>query len=228
MKHGTRIGLAALLVCVFTPGLFAATVTVFSFESVRTGGTPFTQTVNGLRASFSSDGDPDGFIVGFFPILNPTGLSLVEQCNFCFLTLTIDFSAPQTTFLTAFGTTVPRGTSSGLPFDLTAFNGASEVGSATATGVVPPGGLPLAFGVLNFSGPAFDSVVLTAPTAEAFWIIDGVAVIATPTVPEPNSLSLVAFVGLVGFCVIAITRLRRRGHNHFAPVVLLHVPEDHL
>jgi hypothetical protein len=154
MQQGNRIGLAAVLVCVFTPGLFADTSTFFSFEGVRTGGTPFTKTVNGLRASFSSDGDPDGFIVGFFPILNPTGLSLLE-CNFCFLTLTIDFSAPQTTFLTAFGTTVPRGTSSGLPLDLTAFNGASEVGSTTTTGVVPPGGLPLAFGVLNFSGPAF-------------------------------------------------------------------------
>jgi hypothetical protein len=209
MQQGKRVGLAAALVCVFTPGLFADTFTFFSFEGGRTGGTPFTKTVNGLSASFSSDGDPEGFIVGFFPILNPTGLSLLE-CNFCFLTLTIDFSAPQTAFLTAFGTAVPRGTSSGLPFDLTAFNGASEVGSATATGVVPPG-LPLAFGVLNFSGPAFDRVVLTAPTAEAFWIPDGVGVIAATIVPEPSSLSLVAFAGFVGFCVSAITRLRRRG-----------------
>jgi hypothetical protein len=30
-------------------------------------------------------------------------------------------------------------------------------------------------------------------------------------VPEPSSLSLVAFVGFVGFCASAITRLRRRG-----------------
>jgi hypothetical protein len=226
MKHGTRIGLAALLVCVVTPGLFADTVTLFSFENVRTGLTPFTKTVDGLRASFSSDGDPDGFIVGFFPILNPTGLSLVEQCNFCFLTLTIDFSAPQSTFLAAFGTTVPRDTSSAPPFDLTAFSGASEVGSATTTGAVVPG-LPLALGVLNFSGPAFDSVVLAAPTAEGFWILDGVTVIATPTVPEPSSLSLVAFVGFVGFCVIAITRLRRRGIIISRLLSYLHVPEDH-
>jgi len=209
MNQGKRVGLAAVLVFVITPGLFADTLTFFSFEGGRAGGTPFTKTVNGLSASFSSDGDPDGFTVGFFPILNPTGLSLLE-CNFCFLTLTIDFSAPQTSFLTAFGTAVPRGTSSGLPFDLTAFNGASEVGRATTTGVVVPG-LPLALGVLNFSGPAFDSVVLAAPTAEGFWILDGVTVIAGPTVPEPCSLSLVAFGGLVSFCVIAITRLRRRG-----------------
>ena len=184
MQQRNRIALAAVLACVLTPGLFADTVTFFSFENVRTGLTPFTKTVDGLRASFSSDGDPDGFIVGFFPILNPTGLSLVEQCNFCFLTLTIDFSAPQTTFLAAFGTTVPRDTSSAPPFDLTAFNGASEVGSATTTGVVVPG-LPLALGVLNFSGPDFDRVALTAPTAEAFWILDGVVVSAAPTFRNP-------------------------------------------
>jgi hypothetical protein len=212
MKQGNRTGLAAVLVCVVTPGLFADTATFFNFEDVMTGLTPFNQTVNGLKASFSSDGDPDGFIVGFFPILNPTGLSLVEQCNFCFLTLTIDFSAPQTTFLAAFGTTVPRDTSSAPPFDFTAFNGASEVGNVTTTGVVVPG-LPLALGVLNFSGPAFDSVVLASPTAEGFWILDGVTVIAGSTAPEPSSLSLVALAGCAGLAVGATTRLRRRrGH----------------
>jgi hypothetical protein len=53
-------------VFVFTPGLFADTVTFFNFESVTTGGTPFTETVNGLGASFSSNGDPGGLAVGFF------------------------------------------------------------------------------------------------------------------------------------------------------------------
>jgi hypothetical protein len=36
---------------VVTPGLFADTVTFFSFENVRTGLTPFTKTVDGLRAA---------------------------------------------------------------------------------------------------------------------------------------------------------------------------------
>jgi hypothetical protein len=117
MKQGNRIGLAAVLVYVSTPSLFAATFTFFNFDSVTTGGTPFTETVNGLGASFSSNGDPGGFAVGFFPLLNPTGLSVVE-CNLCFLTLTIDFSAPQTSISTVFGTALPTGVSSGLPFDL--------------------------------------------------------------------------------------------------------------
>ena len=209
MKQGNRIGLAAVLVCVFTPGLFADTV-VFTFGSAE-GGTPFTETVNGLGASFSSDGDPNGFEVIDFPPLNPLGPVLADQVRMdgSFLTLTIGFSAPQTSFSTVFGTTLQSRSDPDPPFDLTAFNGASEVGSATATGVLAPI-FPIEFGVLSFSGPAFDSVVLLSPKAAAFWI-DGLVVNAGPTVPEPSSLSLVAFVGLVGFCAGAIKRLRRRG-----------------
>ena len=66
-----------MLVYVFTPGLFAGTI--FTFGSDESG-TPFTLTANGLEASFRSNVDPGGFEVGFFPVLNPTGLSLVE-CN---------------------------------------------------------------------------------------------------------------------------------------------------
>ena len=206
MKQGNRVALAAVLVCVFTPGLFADTIFIWSSGDVGRG-TPFTKTVDGLEASFSSDGDPNGFeVISFLP-LNPLGPVLVDQVG-SFLTLTIGFSAPQTSFSTAFGITLESREDPTPPFDLTAFNGASEVGSATATGVVPPG-LPLAFGVLNFSGPAFDSVVLSSPKAAAFWI-DGFVVNAGPTVPEPSSLSLVAFAGFVGFCASAIKRLRRR------------------
>jgi hypothetical protein len=201
MKHGT-LALAAVLAYVFTPSLFAGTI--FTFGSGE-GHTPFTLTANGLDASFSSNGDPGGFEVGFFPVLNPTGLSLVE-CSPCALSLTVNFSAPQMSIAMLFGTFLQRGAPS-VPFNLTAFNGASQVGAATASGVVPPG-LPLAFGDISFSGPAFNSVMLSAPTADSFWILDGIAVSDAPTVPEPSSMSILAFVG---FCGLAITRLRRRG-----------------
>ena len=204
MKPGNRIVLAAVLVCVFTPGLFADTIFIWSSGDVGRG-TPFTKTVDGLEASFSSDGDPNGFeVISFLP-LNPLGPVLVDQVG-SFLTLTIGFSAPQTSFSTAFGITLESREDPTPPFDLTAFNGASEVGSATATAVVAPI-FPIAFGVLSFSGPGFDSVVLSSPKAAAFWI-DGFVVNAAPPVPEPSSLSLLAFVG---FCASAITRLRRRG-----------------
>ena len=201
MQQRNRIGLAAVLVCVFTPGLFADTIFIWSSGDVGRG-TPFTKTVDGLEASFSSDGDPNGFeVISFLP-LNPLGPVLIDQVG-SFLTLTIGFSAPQTSISMPFGTTLQSSVDPAPPFDLTAFNGASEVGSATATGVVAPI-FPIAFGFLSFSGPAFDSVVLSSPKAAAFWI-DGFVVNAAPPVPEPSSLSLLAFVGFVGFCA-----LRRR------------------
>jgi hypothetical protein len=203
MKQGNRIGIAAVLACVFTPGLFANTITVFDLEDFPVGsGTPFTDTVAGLQASFSSNGDPGGFTVddsmGILKTL--TGNILVSGAsNF---TLTIDFSAPQTSISTNFATDPEPETFE--PLNLSAFNGASEVGSTSATGVIPPG-FELPEGVISFSGPAFNSVVLSSP---AFgFAIDNVTV---STVPEPSSLSLVAFAGFVGLCVSAITRLRRR------------------
>jgi hypothetical protein len=71
----------------------------------------------------------------------------------------------------AFGTFLQAGASS-VPFNLTAFDDASQVGTATETGVLPPG-VPLAFGGISFSGPASDRVALGAPTADSFWILDG-------------------------------------------------------
>jgi hypothetical protein len=209
MQRGNRIGLAAVLVCVFTPGLFANTITVFNLDSISENtGTPFSDTVAGLEASFSSDGDPGGFVVGssFDLFANLTGNVLSNngavQPN---LTLTIAFSAPQTSISTPFAVAT---TDESVPLNLTAFNGASEVGSTSATGTIPFG-FEIPEGVISFSGPAFNSVVLSSP-ADAFFI-DNVTVTAASTAPEPSSLSLVALAGFVGLCVSAITRLRRRG-----------------
>jgi hypothetical protein len=201
MKQVQRLGWAALSILMFAPGLFAGTI--FTFGSSE-GHTPFTLTADGLQASFSSNGDPGGFAVGFFPVLNPTGRSLVE-CNPCALDLTIDFSAPQTSIAMLFGTYIKTGTPS-VPFHLTAFDGSSKTGEITATGVVPPD-LPFAFGDITFSGSAFDRVVLSAPTADSFWILDGIAVSDTSAAPEPSSVSLLA---LAGFCGAAVARARSR------------------
>jgi hypothetical protein len=208
VKQGNRIALATVLVCVFTPGLFASTITVFNLEDFPVGSvTPFSDTVAGLEASFSSDGDPGGFTIldsaGNFETLTGNVLATSFPSDFN-LSLTIDFSAPQTSISTPFAT----GLTTGVPFiNLTAFNGASVVGSTSATGVIPPG-FDSPEGVISFSGPAFNSVVLSAPTSLIF-AIDNVTVASAA--PEPSSLSLVALAGFVGFCVSAIKRLRRRG-----------------
>jgi hypothetical protein len=208
MKQGNRIGLTAVLLCVFTPGLFADTITVFDFNSLSLDTvTPFTDAVAGLQASFSSNDDPAGFGVddsmGLFKTLTGNILDSELDSN---ISLTIGFSAPQTSISMNFATN----SDSGVPFDLSAFNGATAVGSSTATGTFPCCGFEFPEGVISFSGPAFTSVILSAPAADGF-AIDNVTVSAVPTVPEPSSLSLVAFVGFVSLCVSAITRLRRRG-----------------
>ena len=208
MKQGNRIGLAAVLVCVFTPGLLADTITVFDFEDFPIATvTPFTDTVNGLQASYSSNFDPGGFGVGpsfgNFATIPGNVLDGLDEN----ITLTIGFSAPQMGITVAFATGSESG--QGIPFDLTAFNGASEVGSASVTGVIHPG-FEFSEGVIGFSGPAFDSVVLSETLGSRFVIGDVTVVSAAPTVPEPSSLSLLAFVGFFGLGVSAITRLRRR------------------
>jgi hypothetical protein len=179
MKQGNRIALAAVLACVFTPGLCASTV--FSFDSFPMGTvTPFTDTVAGLQASFSDDGDPGGFEVvpTFFKTLTGNVLTDgISDWNFD-ETLTIAFSAPQTSISMNFAL---DSVFSDTPFDLSAFNGATAVGSSTATGTIPCCGIDFPEGVISFSGPAFNSVVLSSPAI--LFSIDNVTVSAVPTVP---------------------------------------------
>ena len=185
-----------------SPSLLGSTDPIFNFDSDAVGkATAFTDTVGGLSATFTTSGDPGGFVVGptFFATLTGNVLLDPGPAGLNNLTLTIAFSAPQTSISMNFATD----TLIGVPFDLSAFNGATLVGSSTATGTMPSGFF-FPEGVISFSGPAFNRVVLSAPTALDF-AIDNVNVNVT-AVPEPGSLSLVAF-GLFG--AIVITRLRR-------------------
>jgi hypothetical protein len=216
MRQGNRIGLAIVLACVFTPNLvFAGTLPVwgsqvwgsqgvssdpvFNFDSDVVGkATPFTDTVSGLGATFTSSGDPGGFVVSpsFFSTLTGNVLLDPGPAGLNNLTLTIVFSTLQNNISMTFATN----SGAGVPFNLNAFNGGSAVGSASATGVIPAGFF-FPEGVINFDGPAFNRVVLSSPAALDF-AIDNISV----NVPEPGSLSLLAFGA---FGAIAITRLRR-------------------
>jgi hypothetical protein len=212
MQLSIRIGLATVLACVFTPNLvFAATIPVwgsqglssdpvFNFDSDVVGkATPFTDTVSGLGATFTSAGDPGGFVVTPSLFSTLTGNVLLDPgpAGLDDLTLTIAFSTLQTSISMNFATN----SATSVPFNLIAFNGALAVGSASATGVIPAGFF-FPEGVINFGGPAFNRVVLTSPAALDF-AIDNVTV---NSVPEPGSLSLLAFGA---FGAVAITQLRR-------------------
>jgi hypothetical protein len=114
------------------------------------------------------------------------------------LALMVVFSAPQTSISLNFATN----SVAGVLFNLNAFSGASAVGSAAASGVIPLG-FSFPEGVISFSGPAFDRVVLSSSALD--FAIDNVTVDA---IPEPGALSLLT-LGMLGS--FAIAWLRRRG-----------------
>ena len=166
------------LLAVSSPALRADAT--FNFDSDTLGTTtPFTDTNNGVSATFSSPSDPGGFLViGVSTFDTLTGKVLIDNPS-TNRTLAIQFSSLQSAISLDFATDSPGG----VLFDLDAFDGGTQVGSVTAIGSIPLG-FTFPEGIISFSGAEFDSVVLSAPTAPAF-AIDNVTVTG---VPEPTSL----------------------------------------
>jgi hypothetical protein len=151
--------------------------------------TTFSDTVNGLTATFSSPADPGAFATttNFFSF--PGWQILADGPGAGSNTaLDITFSSPQPSVYMDFGLAGPSG-----PFDLTAYLSGTQVGSVTVIGSTPVG-FGNAEGTISFKG-TFDSLVLTSPTTPYF----AVANVSTP-VPEPSSLMLLAsaLVGVGG------------------------------
>jgi hypothetical protein len=198
-----RLALSTVLLAASTVVLRAGTVT-FNFDSDTVGtATVFTDTVGGLSATFSSSGDPGGFGVEptFFSTLTGNALLDPGPAGANNLTLDIVFSAPQSGIIMDFATN----SEAGVPFDVSALNNGSGVGSSSATGSIP-GGFLFPEGVITFNSAVFNEVVLSAPAALDF-AIDNVTV--TAAAPEPGSISLLGF----GLSCLAVIRAFARSKS---------------
>jgi len=181
MSHAKKCAFALAVLLLLSTAAFAE-ISTFINGDVPTGtATTFSDTNNGLTATFSSLADPGGFVTGvsFFSfgweILADPGPASASN-----IPLDISFSAPVRNIWMDFGIDGQPG-----PFQLDAYLGGSLVGSTTVIGVIPTG-YSFPEGTISFSG-RFDSVVLTSSTTPYFAIAN-----VTANVPEPSSLILLA------------------------------------
>lgn len=175
-----------------------AAVIVFDFDTDSFGTTTqFTDSVNGLSATFSSPDDPGGFVVQptMFQALAGNVLGDPGPAGQNDIPLTIDFSSPLSAITLVFAT-ADFGQPS--PFTLTAYSGNAQVGTTSAAGIVPAGFI-FPEGEIAFAGPAFDRVVLSTPAPD--FAIDQVAAVTTP---EP------AAEWIVGLGLVALGASRRK------------------
>lgn len=200
MKTSIHRGASRLVVSVvLLAASLAASANTFYFDlnNVAQGsGTPFSQTFDGLTATFSASGDPGGFQLApsFFNtlpgnVIYSPGLSGQEN-----QIVTVSFSSDITDFSAPFAT-IGLGT-----LTLTAYSAKTVVGSTSIAGT--PGLDSAPVGTVHFGGVKFDSVVLS-DSQDPDFAIGGVSVVSS--VPEPDAISM----SLIGLGLLSIM-LRRR------------------
>lgn len=196
-KKFALLALPALLV-----GMTANASIIFDFDQDAPGtSTTFTDTVNGLSATFSSSADPGGFVV--YPtifetltgnVLGDPGPAFADNINLD-VNFSQNLSAIELNFATADFITPS-------PFTLTAYENSAMVGSVTSTGQFLAGS-PFPESEIAFEGANFDQVVFSSTAAD--FAIDNVNV-TSATAPEPGTFGLL----IGGLLLSGISMIRRR------------------
>jgi hypothetical protein len=199
MGHATRCVFALAVVLFLSTALFAGTASFITGDVPYGTATQFSDTNNGLTATFSSPADPGGFYTSttFFSF-GPQILVDPGPAGQANIPLDIAFSAPQSNVSMNFAIDGPSG-----PLQLNAYLGGSLVGSTTVNGAVPPG-WSFPEGVISFAGGSFDSLSLSSPDTPYF-------AVANIDVPEPSAPILLATaLALAGAGLVLRRKLLRR------------------
>jgi PEP-CTERM motif len=162
--------------------------TTFNFDGDSPGtSTLFTDSVNGISATFSSLADPGGFTIYGSMFETLTGNVALN------IAFTVDLSAITLDFATSDFITPS-------PFTITAFEGSTQVGTATSTGQFLPGFI-FPEGEITFEGGPFNSIVLSSTAMD--FAVDNITVIAAP---EPGTLALLG----AGLLLAGLPSMRRK------------------
>jgi hypothetical protein len=196
-----------LLLAVGAMSATATASTIFNFDTDNLGtSTTFTDTVNGLSATFSSSADPGGFVVyqSMFETLTGNVLGDPGPAGQDGLALDIVFSSELSAIEFNFATADFNTPS---PLTLTAFQNSQIIGSSTSTGMFL-NGFAFPEGEIVFDGTAFNKLVISS-TAPDF-AVDNITVansaVSTSSVPEPDPLALIG----LGSGLLILGSLRRR------------------
>jgi hypothetical protein len=188
-----------MFLAAFTMTNAAKATTIFNFDSDNLGTTTsFTDTVNGLSATFSSAADPGGFVIYSSMFVTLTGNVLGDPgpAGIDGLALDIAFNSDLNAIDLSFAT-ADFGTPS--PVTLTAYENSTLVGANTLSGMFIGSSL-FPEGEIAFDGATFNNVVISSSAMD--FAVDNIAV---SSVPEPGPFTLVAG----GIALLAIGSLRR-------------------